>query len=374
MKTLLYCMFLCVGLGACGKKTTTDTTEIQNTDSIAAVETIVELPPLEEGEVFLKDQEPFGEVVELSGTHITETDTFIFKPNEPFMVIRDSFLLMKSYNAPYYAFRFPECTYIQTIGRTGKGPHEFNVPLISTSADPNNLAYLLEGSNGNVYALGHDLKPVYLHNIYAGEKKGWGVDDFTNIGPDTYLYVYTSKPGKGIFKVKMDGDSARVSEIFNLTLNKNRKSPFAYTGSFTVNTLRDRMVYAYKYFKVVTFMDMEGKNVRTLNFQQKSFDDGTLKMTDGLDSNVTHYMQVNPTRDYVYITYSGRTPYVVAAENGKKNYYMYMEKYDWNGNPIKKYKLNDFSVYTVIDDETDRLMLSAYYYDDPFVAYQLDND
>lgn len=48
------------------------------------VETITELPPLAEGEVFLKEQDPFGEAVELKGTHITNVDTFIFKPREPF--------------------------------------------------------------------------------------------------------------------------------------------------------------------------------------------------------------------------------------------------------------------------------------------------
>ena len=374
MKKTLFCILLCTGLGACGGKTTTDSTEIQNTDSIAAVETITELPPLAEGEVFLKEQDPFGEAVELKGTHITNVETFIFKPREPFMIMRDSVLLMRNYNAPYYAFRYPELTYIQTIGKTGDGPDEFIVPRLSPSTDSQNLAYLLEGSNGNVYGLGHDLKPVYLYNIYAGKNKGWGVDDFTNIGPDKYLYVYDSKPGKGIFQVEMEGDSAQINEIFNLTLNKNRKSPFTYTGSMAVNTQRNRMIYAYKYFKIIKFMDMEGKNVRTLNFQQKGFDDGTLKIPNGLDANVTHYMQAIPTRDYVYITYSGRTPYVVASENNKQNYYMYIEIYDWNGNPIKKYKLNDFSVFTAINEKTDQLVLIAYYYDDPFVVYQLGHD
>lgn len=372
MKKLLLPTLLCVVLSACsGKKTTTDSTEIQDTDSIATVETITELPPLAEGEVFLKEQDPFGEVVELKGTHITDIDTFIFKPREPFMVIRDSILLMKNFSSPYFAFRYPDLTYIQSIGKIGKGPDEFIVPLLSPSADPKHLAYLLEGSNGNVYALGHDLKPVYLHNIYAGQKKGWGVDDFTNIGPNKYMYVYQSKPGKGIFEVEMEGDSARIKEVFNLTLNKNRKSPFAYIGSMAVNTQRNRMIYAYKYFKVIKFMDMEGKNVRTLNFQQKSFDDGSLKMLDGLDSNVTHYMQALPTRDYVYITYSGRTPYQVGADHGKQNYYMHIEKYDWNGNPVQKYKLNDFSVYSTIDGQTNQLVLATYYHDDPFVVYQL---
>lgn len=374
MKILLLSILLCAAMCACnGKNKTADSTEKQATDSIATVEKITELPPLAEGEVFLKEQDPFGEAIELHGTHISDVDTFIFRPGEPTLVIRDSLLLMKNHSKPYYAFRYPAFTYIQSIGKIGKGPDEFMVPQLSPSADKEHIAYLLDGANGNVYGLGHDLKQIYLHNIYAGQKKGWGVDDFTNIAPNKYMYVYDSKPGKAIYQVEMEGDSARINEIFNLTLNKNRKSPFAYIGSMAINTLRNRMVYAYKYFKVIKFMDMEGKTVRTLNFQQKSFDDGTLKMANGLDSNVTHYMKVLPTRDYVYITYSGRTPYTVGADHAKQNYYMHIEQYDWNGNPIKKYKLNDFAVFSTIDEKTNQLVLIAYYHDDPFVVYQLDN-
>ena len=67
-------------------------------------------------------------------------------------------------------------------------------------------------------------------------------------------------------------------------------------------------------------MDLDSNAERTLNFQQSGFDEGTLHIADGLDANVTYYMQVLPTRDYVYITYSGRTPYVVAAENNKADF------------------------------------------------------
>ena len=119
-------------------------------------------------------------------------------------------------------------------------------------------------------------------------------------------------------------------------------------------------------------MDMEAKTVRTLNFEQSEFDEKTLTVINGLDANVTHYMQVLPTRDYVYITHSGRTPYVVAAEAQKGNNYMYLEKYDWNGNPVKRYKLHDFCVYNVIDPKPGTLVMTTYYHDDPFVVYHLD--
>lgn len=133
----------------------------------------------------------------------------------------------------------------------------------------------------------------------------------------------------------------------------NKAKAYRRQEPLCTNPGRDRMVYAYKYTKIIKFMDMEAKTVRTLNFEQSEFDEKTLTVRDGLDANVTHYMQVLPTRDYVYVTHSGRSPYVVAAENTKGNNYMYLEKYDWNGNPVKRYKLHDFCVYNVIDPKSE---------------------
>lgn len=148
-----FSILLCAGLIACNnKKATTDSSETQHSDSISTAKTIKELPPLTAGDVFLKEQNLFGDAIELQGKHITEADTFIFKLKEPVMLIRDNLLLMKSYHAPFYAFRFPDFTHIRTIGKTGNGPDEFLVPQISPSPDPEHVAYLLEGSNGNVYS------------------------------------------------------------------------------------------------------------------------------------------------------------------------------------------------------------------------------
>ena len=82
-------------------------------------------------------------------------------------------------------------------------------------------------------------------------------------------------------------------------------------------------------------------------------------------------MQVSPTRDYVYISYSGRTPYAVGSDNDKGNRYMYVEQYDWNGNPVRKYKLDNFSISMMVDGRLNRLMLITYYNDDPYFIYQL---
>ena len=368
MKKLLFCTLLCLGLGACGGRKTaaTEEQERQETDSIMIEETITELPPLEEGEVFLKDHDPFGEVAELQGTHIVEPDTFIFKPSSPNMVIKDSLMIMQSQNAPFYLFHYPEFTYIKTVGITGNGPDEFISPYVISSLNPAYLCYLFDGRKGTLYGLDTKLETHFIQKIHTSKTRWDYIEHIYASSENSFIYP----KGRRIYRIILEGDSVRTEEISNITLEHAKKVPT--TGCLGINPSRNRMVYAYKYAKIVKFMDMDGKSVRTLNFQQSGFDEGTLHITDGLDSNVTYYMQVVPTRDYVYLTYSGRTPYVVATEVNKGNRYMYVEKYDWNGNPIKKYKLNDFSVYTAIDKKTNKLVLVTYYNDDPLIVYQLD--
>lgn len=76
-------VLLGVNLLSCGgrqKSAAGDGVQVQDSVIAQAMEKdIVSLAPLETGEVFLKDQDPFGEVVELKGQQIVEPDTFIFK-------------------------------------------------------------------------------------------------------------------------------------------------------------------------------------------------------------------------------------------------------------------------------------------------------
>ena len=367
MKQLFIYSILCLSLAACGgkKNNAAEPQEKPAADSIVE-EKIVALPPLEEGEVFLKDKDPFGEVVELQGNHIVEPDTFIFKPASPNLVIKDSLMIMQSRNAPFYIFRYPEFTYIKTVGRTGNGPDEFVAPYVIASLNPAYLCYLFERPKGMLYGLDKKLEIHPIQKIHSSKSMWDYIEHIYAAGKNSFVYP----KGRNIYRATLEGDSVRTEEIKDMTLKQAKKMPA--TGCLGINPARHRMVYAYKYARIIKFMDLDSNAERTLNFQQSGFDEGTLHIADGLDANVTYYMQVLPTRDYVYITYSGRTPYVVAAENNKGKHHMYVEKYDWNGNPVKKYKLNDFCVYTVLDEKTNRLVLSTYYYDDPLVVYQLD--
>jgi hypothetical protein len=63
-------------------------------------------------------------------------------------------------------------------------------------------------------------------------------------------------------------------------------------GSFALNPREKRMVYAYKYYKIIKFMDLDAKEVKTLDFKGVGFEEKTLHIADGLDMNVSHYFDI----------------------------------------------------------------------------------
>jgi hypothetical protein len=280
------------------------------------------------------------------------------------MIIEGDRLYMSSMGAPYYVFNFPQLTYRQTVGTVGKGPDEFFLPYVLKSLDGINSCYLYEMSRNSLYGLDAHGEMHFIKKLFDSQTPFGETQNLYTIDDHTFMYVKNA-----IMQLSIEGDSIVKKDIYPLSLKNARRVPV--TGTFAVNPTYNRMVYAYKYAKIVKFMDLEAQVVRTLNFHQSSFDEKTLDIVDGLDQNATYYMEAIPTEDYVFITYSGRTPMVVANEVNKGNRYMYIEKYDWNGNPISIYKLNEFSVYPAIDEKTLQLVLCCYYYDDPFVVFQL---
>jgi hypothetical protein len=332
---------------------------------------------LEGGEVFLKNKDVFGGLIELKGEQFIP-DTFLFVPNEAKMVVKGDKMVMKVYDhsevaQPYIIFKYPEMKFIEKKGIMGNGPDEFLYADIIPTDDPSLLCYLFEMTNEKIYKL--DLQgniTRYPYSFNSSVNRGATQKrSIYNIGKDDFIYIDESETGKSIFRSYMGNDSVVTKEIISLQLNPNRKSPFTYIGDFVINNKKDRMLYAYKYFKILKFMDMEGKVVRTLNFQQEEFDEKSLRIVNGLDANVTHYWGVSAQKDFVYCYYSGLTPSDVIKEAKKGIFHVSVEQYDWNGNPIKKYKLDTWGYIYVDEDRNELLMLSTHN-DDPFFRYKLE--
>ncbi|MDR1055037.1 MAG: TolB-like 6-bladed beta-propeller domain-containing protein [Prevotellaceae bacterium] len=198
--------------------------------------------------------------------------------------------------------------------------------------------------------------------------------EIMNLNLHDFIYAETTPVGKSIFRTTAADDSVYVKEIYNLGLDPKMKSGFSYIGDFVANVKQNRMAYAYKYFKIIKFMDLDAQTVRTVNFEKEEFDEGSMHIADGLDNNVTHYWGACAGERYVYFLYSGRSPVVLYRERQrqKEKYkpYIYVEQYDWNGNPVRKYKLDRWGYFTV-DESNNKLYLLSTHDDDPLFVFQL---
>ena len=346
---------------------------LNDNDSTTELSTVpVKLEPLKDENLKLKGKDPFGNVIELKGEQII-VDNLIFTPNEIEMVIKDNYLVMKARcrDGLFTLLSLPDLQLINKFGNIGRGPDEFMFPNLCRNTEPGILATVVEATNGNIYNVLPDgtLRPNKIKMPKSGGSP-FGAGEYPSLMTETLLYYAANSPtGKSVFTVS-GIDSVQIREIQNLALDPRRKGWGNYIGDFTINIEQTRMVYAYKYFKIVKFFDLEHNTVRTLNFEREEFDESTQYQANGLDNNITHYWGICAGEKYVYMLYSGRTPGQVWTDNKKENFYIYVEKYDWNGQPIAKYKLDQWGYFTV-DEKNNILYLVSTNDDDPFFKYQL---
>jgi catabolite regulation protein CreA len=367
----LICGMVFINCGGSGNKTADGKAE--NNDTIVALDIAsVKLEPLKDETLRLKGKDPFGQVIELRGEQIV-VDDLIFKPSEIEMVIKGNLMIMQSRSSDgmFALLSLPDLQYIKSFGKIGGGPDEFMYPHLCKNTEPDILATIVESTNGKIYDVLTD-GSLKLNNINIPKVKSQSnyAGEYPALMTDTLLYFSAnSSTGKSVFTIG-GTDNIQVNEIQNLALDPRRKGWANYIGDFAINVEQSRMVYAYKYFKLVRFFDLENHTVRTINYEREEFDESSQYVINGLDANVTHYWGISANDKYVYMLYSGRTPMQVGSDNNKRNYYIHVEKYDWNGQPIAKYKLDRWGYFTV-DEKNNILYLVSTNDDSSFFKYQL---
>ena len=189
------------------------------------------------------------------------------------------------------------------------------------------------------------------------------------ITDSAYYYVDVIRQGRALFKSVEYRDSVSLEMLHNLAFSPKHKNWAAYTGDFLVEPSGKRFAYAYKYFKRILFYDPETGKSRVVEFDKDGVNPANDVITLGPD-NVTYYWGGRGTENYIFLTYSGRTPIQVMQDNNKKNSYIYVEQFDWNGNPIRKYKLDHWG-RMIADEKNGKLYQITYDYDDPLFVYDL---
>jgi hypothetical protein len=327
------------------------------------------LPALLESVLSLSERD-FNEVIELHGTsHPVDK---IFKVSGCEMIALDTILIVKNKNdnKMFMAFSLPDFKFIKSFGRNGRGPGEFQFPRLVKDESGEFLCFIFEQANDKLYSLNSDYEISELPVVLQKGEKRFSDKQLCGFSANDFVYVESVKMGKAIFRIISENDSANTTLLKNLAFSEKHKNWAAYIGDFGASRKNKRLVYAYKYFKRIIFFDLENKTSKVISFDVPSKTGRGSAASMMSPSNITHYWGMSVNDKYVYVLYSGRSPIDVTKELKKSSGYIYVEKFDWNGNPISKYKLDNWG-YFCVNAKGNTIYLASTTDESPFISYKL---
>jgi hypothetical protein len=309
------------------------------------------LPPLKAEDVHFNDN-VFGEVVTLKGQPLSLKENL----NPERIILKDKYLITSNQrkDSIFMIFELPDLKCIASFGVRGIGPDEFIYPNIVETPEDSILFYIYEGINEKVYKVTlKSLKPEYY--LTLPKQRADKMIEFT----DSKEAFYSSSATQGRMIFKFNKDSVPQANVYkDLAIPGIKGSWTTLIGDLGVNVVNGRIAYAYKYFKRLKIIDMKSGNERNIIFDAKNLDKGLDDFGTLAPTNITHYWGMSSKSEYFWVLYSGRKPVDVYNDNRHNKKYIYVEKFDWNGNPVKKYKLDDWG-YFCVDEQNQILYLAS---------------
>jgi len=350
---LIVLTILCFSDCGRNKKSVSDLS-ISLVDSIAD-SPIPSLPPLEEGVSEAVDKD-FGALIKLEGQPLTLKE--IIKPNQ--LLVKDKYLITNNQRSDsiFMIFELPDLKCVASFGIKGTGPGEFNLPRIIETAEDSILFYVYEYTNEKIYKIRkNDLTINYYLTLPRDENEFGGKQlYFLNDGEAVYA---TSEARSRLIKRYIRDSVPQIKAINNLAIPEIKNGSWTtYIGDFGGSIENSRMVFAYKYYKRLKIIDMETMKERSVVYKAEELAEGQGDIGNLGPSNVTHFWGMSPCREFFYMLYSGRSPVDVQRDNRSGKKYIFMEKYDWNGNPVTRYELDDWG-YFCVDESNNTLYLAS---------------
>lgn len=330
-----------------------------------------QLPTLTEGEFSLSERD-FGDIVELKG--ISHPVDHFFKVWECEMIASDSILIVRNFSNTelFMAFTLPDFTFIKSFGVSGKGPGEFQYPHLIKDESGEYLCFIYESARAghSLFALDRNLEITMLPFNFSNEKISFSDKQLYGISSEEFYYVESFQNGKAMFHLESISDTSKITFIKDLSFSGQHQNWAACIGDFGVSGKNNRLVFAYKYFKQLLFYDTENNTSKLISFHSPS----ETKAGDAVSmlepTNVTHYWGMSTNNQYVYVLYSGRTPVEVSSELKRSSGFIYIEQFDWNGNPVHKFKLDHWG-YFCVDALDNTIYLASITDEQPFYSYKL---
>ena len=238
---------------------------------------------------------------------------------------------------------------------------DFYSPRLFAPIEDSLLCYIEDG--GIIYEVNHrgvvrktGLRS-YSYDFEFGGNLERIISDFVKMEGDSILFAgYSKRYGKNLFLTCNEGNKVETEELdFPLNLDTKATDSFVpYHGSFSVRPDRKRGVYAYYSYPVVRMLDLERGGMKTVWQEGKGFDFNTLKKADCARYNTNYCLGCYAGEKYIYVLQAAGSLY----DQLDKGNPVYVEQYDWEGNPIQKMKLDKAGHAFCVDEEHGRIYLA----------------
>lgn len=268
-------------------------------------------------------------------------DTVVLKGCEPVineltyideLIVCNDYAVIKNNreDSVFMVYRLPDFNIVNAFGNKGRGAGEYLVPKIVKKQD----------SCLWVYDFG--VNKLMQVDIHTGERNDCRMSLPAKDWPQEVLFmqdtcfVYENFKQEAGEIVKYDSERTVLYDFADL--KKRIRDPQGFRGFIGMNATTGDIVYAYQYIRRFDILDING-NIKSINLYPDT--EYPLIETDKLDyqNSVTYYFDVTTTEDRIYLYYAGKP----GSEIGKNyKFDTYIEEYDWEGNPVKKYAIDQF--------------------------------
>lgn len=285
----------------------------------------------------------FTESVSLTAKTL-EMDNMVMSPSN--IQVFDTLLITIDRNAEFlfHVYNLNNNTEINQCIRKGEGPDDMLRPTFIDN--DRKIVKIADASRQNVYEFelqefAYSKTPMPL-KTYKLEKPVIGF--LADMGDKTYSYASSSECLVEVFDSagKIEKQLIDFPES-NLGMNRN-ESLSAYYLNLTTNQ-KDRIALTYSLTDLIEIYDNEGKLQKRLHgpmgfackMQEKSVDENIMmELAEGFEERDAYFCPRN-TGDGFIVSFNG----MLVDADDHNSYQNVLYYFDWNGNPIARYTLDD---------------------------------
>ena len=259
--------------------------------------------------------------------------------------VLDSSILILNWGRDYYVsvFSKKQGKFLNEFGKKGRGPNELNRAV--------SMDYNYEKSTLDIFIRTPKRINYYsIDSIYSNPIAKYTNDFMPEDGSCYHAKrinngaISTGRFNKGRYayfdfikdSINYFGDYPSFNRDFEL--NSAQKSNLIQ-GFMKVAPSNDRFVFASSFAEVFEINKFQGSNLKLIkrySFDNSEFNKGNGRAY-GKRSNIWAYMHLDVSEERIFALYTNKS-----VEEYVKNTFVgeYLLVFDWNGNPIKKFKLD----------------------------------